>query len=354
MKSIPQVLTSERLNQLLHQFSALKAGVIGDIGLDVYWYADMTRAHLSRETPHFPRPVVREAYSPGAGGNVAQNLVALGVGEVTVFSVFGKDTWGDRLKAELNQRKIHTAGILRHAARRTIAFIKPMLLGYNSQQEDARLDFESSLPLTNRVEDQLLAALERRLDTLNTVLIADQQELFEVITPRVRQRLNELAAANPRLCFLTDSRQRIGLFQNITLKPNWVEAVAAIAPERDPRQVSWAEMLEIGRRLSRQSGRPVFITLSENGVLVCTPDEQEQIAAAPVRPPLDVVGAGDTFIAALAAALSAGATPWEAGAIANLAAGVTVEKLNQTGTATPEEILARYELTSATDNDGLT
>lgn len=343
MKSIRRVLTKDRLNQLLHQFSELKAGVIGDIGLDAYWYVDMTRSHLSRETPHFPRPVVREAYSPGAGGNVAQNLVALGVNEVTAFSVFGEDTWGDRLKAELIRRSIRTDGILTHAERRTIAFIKPILMGYNSQQEDARLDFESSVPLATLVEHQLLATLERQLDSLDAVLIADQQELYQVITPRVRQRLIELAASHPPTCFLADSRQRIGLFQNIALKPNWVEAAAAIAPERDPRQMSWQEMVEIGRQLSLKSGRPVFITSSENGVLVCTPDEQEQIAAAPAHPPLDVVGAGDTFIAALAAALSAGATPWEAGAIANLAAAVTVEKLNQTGTATPEEILARYD-----------
>jgi sugar/nucleoside kinase (ribokinase family) len=63
-----------------------------------------------------------------------------------------------------------------------------------------------------------------------------------------------------------------------------------------------------------------------------------------VRPPLDIVGAGDAFLAWLAAGLSAGAAPAEAGALANLAAAVTVEKLNQTGTASPDEILARYRL----------
>ena len=48
-------------------------------------------------------------------------------------------------------------------------------------------------------------------------------------------------------------------------------------------------------------------------------------------------------MAALAAGLAAGASPLEAGALANLAAAVTVEKLNQTGTANPDEIRARYE-----------
>ena len=104
------------------------------------------------------------------------------------------------------------------------------------------------------------------------------------------------------------------------------------------------DLADIGLALSKRSGRPVFLTLSEEGVLVCAEGQHERLPAAPVRPPLDPVGAGDTFIAAMAAGLAAGADPWEAGALANLAAGVTVEKLNQTGAAYPAEILQRYDL----------
>jgi sugar/nucleoside kinase (ribokinase family) len=96
--------------------------------------------------------------------------------------------------------------------------------------------------------------------------------------------------------------------------------------------------------LGRRTRQPVFITLGEEGALVCTTDECQRIAAAPVRGPLDMVGAGDAFFAALAASLAVGSTAREAGAIANLAAAVTVEKLGQTGTATPEEIVERFEM----------
>ncbi len=104
------------------------------------------------------------------------------------------------------------------------------------------------------------------------------------------------------------------------------------------------ELAKIGAQLCELSGRPTFVTLSEDGVLVCTDDAQRRVPIPPVRPPLDPVGAGDAFIAALAASLAVGATPWEAGAIANLAAAVTVEKLHETGTASPEEIRERYAL----------
>jgi bifunctional ADP-heptose synthase (sugar kinase/adenylyltransferase) len=68
--------------------------VIGDLALDAYWYVDMTRSLLSRETPHFPRPIMREVFSGGAGANVAHNLTRLGVSEVTAFSVLGDDWRG--------------------------------------------------------------------------------------------------------------------------------------------------------------------------------------------------------------------------------------------------------------------
>ena len=54
-----------------------RIGVIGDFCLDVYWHADMTKSELSRETPHFPLPIVQERLSPGGAGNVVANLLAL-------------------------------------------------------------------------------------------------------------------------------------------------------------------------------------------------------------------------------------------------------------------------------------
>jgi len=63
------------------------------------------------------------------------------------------------------------------------------------------------------------------------------------------------------------------------------------------------------------------------------------IPAVPLSGPIDPVGAGDTAVSAVAAALAAGGTLEEAGEMGNLAAAVTVKKLRETGTATGAEIL---------------
>ncbi|MBN2470062.1 MAG: hypothetical protein JXN59_04985 [Anaerolineae bacterium] len=344
-------LSRARLGELLARFSGLRVGVIGDLALDAYWYADMTRAVLSRETPHFPRPIVREVFSAGAGANVAHNLAELGAREVVVFSVLGQDWRAELLSAVLAEAGVNAAHLIRAAGRVTPAYIKPILQGYDSQQEDARLDFGSDEPLPPDLEDALIAALQAQLRSqlrsLDALLVADQFEVNGAITDRVRDALNTLAADHPDKVFVVDSRLRIGLFRHMILKPNRMEAAGAV--DQDGAPLTHAALAAIGRALSARSERPAFITLSEEGVLVAAAGEERILPAAPVTPPLDPVGAGDAFSAALGMALAAGASPWEAGALANLAAAVVLEKLHQTGTASPAEILTRYDLTHPKD-----
>ena len=65
-----------------------------------------------------------------------------------------------------------------------------------------------------------------------------------------------------------------------------------------------------------------------------------QVSALPLRGEIDVVGAGDSVSANLAAALAAGATVPEALELANAAASVVIHKLGTTGTANREELSA--------------
>lgn len=347
MSAAAERLSRARLADILARNADLCIGVIGDLGLDAYWYADMTRAFLSRETPRFPRPVVREAFSAGAGANVAHNLTQLGVGEVVVFSILGEDWRGAILSQVMTASGIDVSQLISSPQRSTTTYIKPILKGYDSQQEDARLDFENDEPLTAALEDALIDTVRRNLPRLDALVVADQLEINGIVTPRVREALNGLAADHPDKVFIVDSRQRIGLFRHMVLKPNWVEALCAIDPKRKSHAIEPEELAQIGLQLAAQADRPAFVTLSENGVLICAGGEARHLPAAPVHPPLDPVGAGDTFIATLAATLAGAATPWEAGTVATLAAAVVIEKLNQTGSASPEEVLDRYDLAQA-------
>ena len=88
------------------------------------------------------------------------------------------------------------------------------------------------------------------------------------------------------------------------------------------------------------------IDISSLGILLIDPRPQTErtvrIPAYPVSEPMDIVGAGDSTSAGLACAVAAGARLEEAAAFGNLVASITVRQIGTTGTATPEQIRARW------------
>lgn len=329
---------THRLAEILESARGLRAGVIGDFTLDGYWFADMTRSQLSRETPLFPRPVVAERYSCGGAANVAWNLAALELAEVRAFTVLGDDWRGDLLLRSLREVGVDSRDVMTAPGWSTPFFGKVMLTANNLQQEDARLDFVNTAELPVDREAALLEAVEAALPELDALVIADYQPLG-VITPRVLEGLNELAARFPQVTFTADSRERIGLFRDMVRKPNEVEAARWLFPGRAPGLIGLDEFAEAALHPQVDCGCPLVITMGEKGCLVLANGESHWVPSVSVLSPIDPVGAGDTFLAALTAGLAAGANPVEAARLGHLAAAVTVKKLGITGAASPYEIL---------------
>jgi rfaE bifunctional protein kinase chain/domain len=335
-------LTRQRLDTILDQIHRLRVGVCGDFVLDGYWYADMTRAQLSRETPLYNRPVVAETYSPGGAANVAWNLADLGVGEVHAISVLGKDWRGSLLREIFQRLGIHSDHLLESPVWKTPFYGKVMLTGWDTRQEDARLDMINPHPLEAEDEDQLVQHLCQIVPHLDALIIADYIP-GGVVSPRVSETLLTLTERNPQVVFLADSRERIDQFQSLVIKPNEVEARRLFFPGQAPAPITLEALEKAALELNARTHKPVYITLGEKGCLLCEMPGAVRLPAVSVPPPLDTVGAGDTFLASLGAGLAAGATSQEAGSLANLAAAVTIKKIGMTGTASPEEIVELFE-----------
>ncbi|RPJ50065.1 MAG: hypothetical protein EHM21_05770 [Chloroflexi bacterium] len=334
-----ELLGMDRLKEILSGARDLRVAVVGDFTLDGYWFADMTRSVISRETPLYPRPVVRERYSCGGAANVAWNLSALGPREVRAFTVLGRDWRGEILLQALRNEGVDPRDALLDPSWSTPFFGKVILMNGDLQQEDARLDFINTTVLTLHTEEELLTRLETSLPDLDALVVADYQAIG-VITPGVLEGLNRLAAGAGKTIFTVDSRERIGQFQGMLRKPNWIEAARWLFPERTPTQMLLEDFAAAALYPQVDCGCPLFITLGEKGCLVIDGGESHLVPAVTVQPPVDTVGAGDTFLAALTVGIAAGATPVEAARLGHLAAAVTVRKLGITGAASPEEILA--------------
>jgi rfaE bifunctional protein kinase chain/domain len=332
------MLTATTVERILARLPGLTIGVLGDLFLDRYLDLDATLTEPSLETGLDAYQVFRVRAQPGAAGTIINNLVGLGVGCVCPIAVIGDDGEGYELGQALRALgRVDTQRVLRDARRRTPTYTKPMLCAADgSRRELNRLDIKNRTVLPAELEDQLLAALEQVWPKIDALLVLDQVSEPDcgVVTTRVRQCVAELGTAMPDRLILADSRERIGLFHGVTLKPNRGECLRTIGGSRF--ETAAAE-------LSRNCGRPVFCTCGEQGIwLVNGSEDGTLVPAYPVTGPTDIVGAGDSTSAGIACALAAGARLTEAAAFGNLVASITIQQLGTTGTANPEQVRQRW------------
>ncbi|MBN1561787.1 carbohydrate kinase, partial [candidate division KSB1 bacterium] len=153
-------------------------------------------------------------------------------------------------------------------------------------------------------------------------------------------RANEVFTEFSDKIILLDSRHYSAEFKNIYRKINSKEAALLAGWESEDESIGTKQIEEFGLALYQQAHKPIFLTRGDRGILTFDDAGVTTIPGIHFLKKLDTVGAGDTAISALAASLAAGFTPALAAEFANLAAGVTVQKLFQTGTASGEEILA--------------
>ena len=108
--------------------------------------------------------------------------------------------------------------------------------------------------------------------------------------------------------------------------------LAALRGQEAPQGLSGVESNAIA--LAKTNGRPVFVSLAEEGIIGASPDGNAwHQSALPLRGEIDIVGAGDSVTANLATALAAGASIPEALELTALASSIVIHQLGRTGTA---------------------
>lgn len=318
--------------EILSAFPRLKALVIGDICLDRWCTYDPAASEPSRETGLSRLGVVSTEVTPGAGGTVANNLAALGAGQVEVIGVRGNDGFGFELEQALAARGIATDRLVKVPGWQTFTYTK-LLNGRTGEEDQPRVDFISTRPLPADVEQAVIENILLGVPTFDVIVIADQAETSAggVVTPAVRDTLSRLAEKYPRKVFLADSRKRVQLFRKVIVKPNREEAEAACQS-----LFGKPDFPALRRHLE---AKVLIVTHGPSGALVIQDGQESWAETRPVQVPIDICGAGDSFAAACALTLAATADPVAAARLGNFAASVTIMKRG-TGTASAQEILA--------------
>ncbi len=318
--------------EILAAIPKLSALVVGDICLDHWCTYDPTLSEASRETG-IPRIGVIGSYgSPGAGGTVANNLVALNADRVAAVGVIGDDGHGFELTRALRKRGVVLDLMVRDPRIPTFTYTK-FLNAETGVEDRPRVDFVPFRPLPEPVERQVMTRLESAIRGFDVVLVADQAETEQggVITPEVRRLLLRLALKNPDKVIWADSRRRVEEFRGLIVKPNRNEA--------DDVSLRLFGAIDYQRLRLHLETKLLVVTRGPEGAVVVVPGKETPVPTVRIEKPVDICGAGDSFSAAAALALAAKASPLEAARFGNLVASVTIMKPG-TGTASPEEVLA--------------
>ena len=321
------------LLDLVPKLAGRRVIVAGDFMLDRYLHGSADR--LSPEAPvpvlHFQREDVRL----GGAGSVAADLAALGC-RVEAVGACGGDAAAGELRRLLGECGAGCGGLVELAGRPTTAKVRLVGRVQNRPGQMLRLDYEDARPIGGADADRVVEAVARALDGADVLCLEDYDK--GVLASGTCRRLIELANGRGVPVLVDPARvDDYGKYRSAALlKLNRVEARRATgrAIETPADFAAAADWL-----LGELDLQAVVVTADKDGAYLAAQGGVRRHLTTKARDVYDVTGAGDMMLAALAAARAAGADWVEATALANVAAGLEVERFGAVP-VTPAEILA--------------
>ncbi|HEY5511425.1 MAG TPA: PfkB family carbohydrate kinase [Prolixibacteraceae bacterium] len=329
-------MKKEELQKILKDISAVKIAVIGDFCLDAYWFVDEAMSEISVETNQATRPVRTQRYSLGGAGNVTNNLAAMGIKDIRAFGVIGTDPFGAEMVRVMKATGINASNLLiQQEAWHTHTYAKP----YIDDFELNRVDFGNYNQLSQETADRLIANLTKEIPEVDVVII-NQQVPSGIHIEYFKKRLVEVVKQFPGKLFIVDSRNFNDFYDGTLRKMNDTEAARLCGLNKKPDEVVfYSEVVSSAKTLFERFKKPLFITRGSKGSLTIDESGISEIPGLMILSKVDTVGAGDSYLAGAASALAAGYPMKTAAELGALVAGVTVQKLFTTGTASQEEIM---------------
>lgn len=314
----------ESIPQLIEGFKRLKVLVIGDAILDAYVRGVQER--FCREAPVPVFNVLSHEYQCGGAANTAINAALLGA--TTYFvTVLGKDMYGKELEEVLKRHKVHTEGIVRDKTR--ITTVKQRITSDASIL--LRIDEGSKAPVSATCVAALLAKITTLLPRVDAVILSDYG--YGVCTDALLSGLQPLLV-NSGKPLIADAKdlKRYRPFAPAAVKPNYEEMMGLLQLPHETGSRRITQVQEAADRLLALTGaQQVAATLDADGVLFLQKNKPAVHIPCVASKNNKAIGAGDTFVSAMALALAGGAAGRTAVEVAAAAAAVVVQKEGTSG-----------------------
>jgi len=298
-------------------------------------YYEGTAMRLCTEAPV---PVVKgrqKIFLPGGAANVAVNCRSLGA-RVDLLAVVGNDDSAARLRRALAEQGISDEHLIEDRSRVTTNKLRIIA----DSQFVVRFDEGDITDIDGEVQDRLLDQFQRLLAECDALIVSDY--LAGVITPTFVAELGRLNSDGSKLVVVDSKDLKYHQFRSLTVvTPNHLEAQrASNVPLKANQDLSMDGYVEkvAWDLLSLIDTRMVVITLGGEGALLMQRDGPAIRIPTRRMEKAHAIGAGDTFVSALALGLAAGADPKVAVAMAVETATLAIHK-ERTSSVSQGELL---------------
>ncbi len=303
-----------KLIGMLSRLGPVKVLVIGDFMLDMY-----TTGKIQRISPEAPVSVLQahsEESRPGGAGNVVLNLCSLGA-EVSVVGRVGRDFAGEEIRSSLEKEGVNVRGLVSEKRYKTP--VKNRFIA--DAQQVLRVDFEKITPIPEDEEQDVIRFLPDLMDECQIVAVSDYGKGF--LSHTLLGVVIEMAKARHVPIIVDPKGVDFTKYRGATiLKPNLAEAYAAA---RLPHDVS---LDEVSATIFKTCGvDQLMITRSQEGISVFKRNGERFDFPVRSKEVKDVTGAGDTVLSMLSVALGNGLDIQYAVQLANIAAGMVIERI---------------------------
>jgi D-glycero-beta-D-manno-heptose-7-phosphate kinase len=326
---VHRFLTKKRALEIIANFSNAGVLVVGDVMVDHFIWGS-----VSRISPEAPVPVVdvqKDSILLGGCANVLNNIHAMG-GKVYVAGVIGDDGIGRNLLAELSDRKIETKGIVVEKNRPTT--LKTRIVAHGQQM--VRFDKENRKPISPSAIEKILEYVKSLRKKIGAIVISDYNK--GVVSKELIQGIKKIADDSDIFICLDPKQSNFSIYMGVhIITPNHYEVQRAVGME-----ITESNSIEkLSEDLLKKFAFPaILVTRGEEGMSLF--ENGRKIVhthfPAQAKEVYDVTGAGDTVIGMLALGMAAKANIKESTCLANLAAGIVVQKVG-TATVSQKELI---------------
>jgi rfaE bifunctional protein kinase chain/domain len=302
------MITKEELQQVLRHADGLRTAVIGDVMLDKYVYGTVERI-----SPEAPVPIVNLHHTDikaGGAANVAVNMAAWGC-KTALIGLTGTDANAEMLTTILSEKGIEQ-GWITDPGRPTTVKTRIVAASHHL----LRIDEETSTYLTGEKEDNAISQLLNFLDQFQPQLLIIEDYNKGLLTEKIIQSILAYCRNNGVYLAVDPKEKNFFAYTSVNLfKPNLREASQARHQNLSPEDLpfvcgEWQNSLHIDT---------VAVTLGAQGVFIQDRGEGQLVRPGRAIDVVDVCGAGDAVIVALALGLSAGLDAEKTGSLGNLA-----------------------------------